>query len=713
MLYKSAAVSYTRVWFLFVVVLITMCCGASTATAQWVRQTNIPSPYDTNYWLDVFFLPANPNYGWVCGFNSAVLRTTDGGQTWQGVTLSGENLQLESIHFVNTTVGYTSGGGQILRTTDGGQTWVDVSPSSVIGGTFSLWGCYFVSPDTGVVIGGGCAGDSQNFYRTTDGGQTWSVYRTNIQNVGMTDALLFSGTGQGYASGSGTVWETLNGGQTWALLFITGTRDWQEEITNIGSTFLLPVSGSACGGDETVGGMRMTVDNGQSWRRYLANANMYGAFLLDSMRGWVCGGKGSAYYTPDGGKLWRKLDCGINPTDDLDDIWFINDSLGWVVGNSIYKLQTRAALPTHIVVTGATTFCEGGSIVLTAPKGYRSYQWSNGETVPVITVRQTGTYFLTAVDSLGCPYTFDTVRVEVRKRPVPSIAFSGSLNFCIGDSVELEAPSGYQRYEWSNGATTRRIAVRESGALSVTVTDAFGCKGTSNTVDVAVHMIRNQLRISLDADDKLSFDSAGVVQRLCRPIVIANINDTASFVLTTAFFAGNTLFSLPQHQLPVTIPPADSVVLTACYTPSRPSVEFDTLIVPDNCSQQRAVAVASGKPTVLHVESSCNLTLELRTIAYDRFILQVYPPFPTPATETVRIPIAVTMGNGEAVPLQYSLCNQLGIEVAKGEFSSASAAKGTGYAEMVIGVQHLPQGLYFASIRTPYGSAVVPVSVQR
>lgn len=711
MAYRKPTVLCARLWL--AIVFAVLCGTVHTATAQWVRQTNIPAPYNTVYWLDVFFLPSNPNYGWVCGYNSAVLRTTDGGQTWQGATLSGDNLQLESIHFVSPTIGYTSGRGHIFRTTDGGRTWTDVSPSNTIANGFALWGCFFVSPDTGVVLGGGCAGDRQNFYRTTDGGQSWSLFQASMRDIGMTDAMLFSGTGHGYASGSGSVWETFDGGQSWDILFLTGTRDWQEEITNIGSTFLLPVSGSPCGGDETQGGMRMTVDNGRTWQRHLINANMYGAFLLDSMRGWVCGGKGSAYYTSDGGVVWRKLDCGISPTDDLDDIWFINDSLGWVVGNSIYKLQTRAALPTHITVEGNTTLCEGGSVVLSAPDGYKSYQWSNGETVPVITVRQTGAYFLTATDSLGCPYSFDTVHIEVRQPPVPSVAIAGPLNFCIGDSVLLQAPPGYQQYEWSNGETTPQLVVRQSGSFSVTVTDAFGCKGTSNTVDIAVHMIRDQLRIRLDEGDVLSFDSAGVVERMCRPIVIANINDTASFVLTSAFFAGNTLFSLPQHQLPLVIPPADSVSLVACYTPSRPSVEFDTLIVPDNCSQQRAVAVASGKPTILHVEAACDLTLELRTIAYDHVILRIYPPFPAPAAETVRIPVSITADNNGEIALQYSLYNQLGIEVATGVVSLATIAKGTKNVDIPIDIQHMPHGLYFASIRTPYGSAVVPVSVQR
>lgn len=56
--------------------------------------------------LDVFFLKSNPDYGWVSGFNSLVLRTTDGGKTWNYSMTSKNNFyQLESVFFLNENVG--------------------------------------------------------------------------------------------------------------------------------------------------------------------------------------------------------------------------------------------------------------------------------------------------------------------------------------------------------------------------------------------------------------------------------------------------------------------------------------------------------------------------------------------------------------------------------------------------------------------------------
>jgi photosystem II stability/assembly factor-like uncharacterized protein len=688
--------------------ILAFCTGAS---AQWVRMNNIPEPYNSNYWLDVFFLPSAPQYGWICGYRSYILRTTDGGATWQGVTVDTNGLQLESIHFVSPNVGYTSGGGRILRTTDGGQSWRDVSPRQFL--YYELWGCYFVSADTGVVIGGGCSGDTQNFYRTTNGGQSWSLFQTNASEIGMTDAMLYSGNGLGYAAGSGTVWQTLDGGVSWSLILLTGGYDWQEEITNIGSTFLLPVSGSSCGGDDSRGGIRMTTNNGTTWRRYATGSNMYGAFLLDSLRGWACGGSGSAYYTPDGGRTWKKRDCGISPMDNLDDMFFINDTLGWTVGSGIYKLQTRAALPTTIAVTGPTKFCEGDSVLLSAPTGYMTYHWSTGETSPSIVVRTSGTYFIVATDSLGCPYDFDTVAVTVYKNPSPSITALGPTYFCIGDSVVLEASPGYAAYRWSTGETSRSIVVRLPGTYSVTVEDARGCTGTTESIEVIVRMIRDQLRIRTDADGSIAFDSITPTNRFCRTIVVVNMNDTSSYVLTEAMFAGNVLFSLPQHQFPLFIPAGDSVLLEACYSASQPLQETDTLIIIDNCSRQTALAVGTGRAHIYEAESKCDQSLILQTVAYKNFHLEVYPPFPNPASTRVSIPLIGPNGETAVLPTRCTVYNQFGVPVAEGTLRPRPDALDAGRSDMEIDVSTLVQGLYFALIRTPHGPVTVPLLVQR
>jgi hypothetical protein len=73
---------------------------------------------------------------------------------------------------------------------------------------------------------------------------------------------------------------------------------------------------------------------------------------------------------------------------------------------------TVDALPTAtIIVSGSTTFCQGGSVALTASEG-SSYLWSNGATTPSIEVSTAGDYTVTVTNSAGCSATSDTVTVS-------------------------------------------------------------------------------------------------------------------------------------------------------------------------------------------------------------------------------------------------------------------------------------------------------------
>lgn len=67
----------------------------------------------------------------------------------------------------------------------------------------------------------------------------------------------------------------------------------------------------------------------------------------------------------------------------------------------------------------------------------------------------------------------------------PVITASDTLVFCAGDSVELNAGDGYASYNWSNGAMTQKIMVRDTGSYSVEVANAAGCKGKATAVKVA------------------------------------------------------------------------------------------------------------------------------------------------------------------------------------------------------------------------------------
>jgi hypothetical protein len=58
---------------------------------------------------------------------------------------------------------------------------------------------------------------------------------------------------------------------------------------------------------------------------------------------------------------------------------------------------------------------------------------------------------------------------------------------CQGESITLNAPTGFARYEWSTGATTSSITVNQSGAYAVQVFDSSSCSGISDTINIVVH----------------------------------------------------------------------------------------------------------------------------------------------------------------------------------------------------------------------------------
>ncbi len=338
----------------FILNLIMFICLALSTTIvgssqYWERIQNIPAPYHNNYWLDVFFHPSNPNYGWICGFNGMILRTTDGGNTWRGTTINAYHL--ESVHFPTLQVGYVSGVEGIFKSTDGGATWFDITPEGTRDTTF-FWGCFFLNENYGLLVGDGCNGRLQHFWLTTDGGANWSVFIGNEDNTGMTDVMLYP-NGLGYASSSGKIWVTSDSGRTWQIFSTSGPSLWQEEITNIGSSFLVPFSGTTCTGGGNDGGMRFTTNNGVTWNSFRTGVPMFGTFLIDAQRGWACGYYREIYYTSNGGVTWQKRNCGVQ-SGNLDDIWFINETNGWVVGEGIYKLSN----PKGVAIKNALNFGE-------------------------------------------------------------------------------------------------------------------------------------------------------------------------------------------------------------------------------------------------------------------------------------------------------------------------------------------------------------------
>lgn len=271
-------------------------------------------------------------------------------------------------------------------------------------------------------------------------------------------------------------------------------------------------------------------------------------------------------------------------------------------------------LPATPVVTpgGPTTFCSGGSVTLSAPGGF-TYLWSTGATTQSITVSAAGSYFVTVKDANGCSATSGNTTVTVHLLPTPTITPSGPTTFCAGGNVTLSAPSGFNSYLWSTGATTQSINVTASGNYTVTVTDANGCSGTSPATTVTANPLPAP---TITPSGPTTFCAGGSVT-LSAPAGFASylwstgatsqsitVSTTGSYSVTvtdangcsgtsapTSVTAGSAVVPLITPSGPTTFCAGGSVTLTA-------SAGFASYLWSNGATTQSITVSASGSYTV-------------------------------------------------------------------------------------------------------------------
>lgn len=137
------------------------------------------------------------------------------------------------------------------------------------------------------------------------------------------------------------------------------------------------------------------------------------------------------------------------------------------------------------VVDGASVFCSGDSATISVTDAFSSYQWSNGNIAPAITVQSSGVYFVTVTNSEGCTAVSNAVKITVDPVEIPVITTSGDSVFCAGGTVILTA-SPASAYVWNTGDTAQSITVTAPGAYHVT---AHGLCTDFTSADVQITVL--------------------------------------------------------------------------------------------------------------------------------------------------------------------------------------------------------------------------------
>lgn len=289
---------------------------------------------------------------WVSGHAAAVLRTVDGGSTWETLTVPGaaaDSLQFRDVHAVDAAVAYLLAAGpgsrsRVYKTTDAGRTWQRLftnTDSSAFYDCFSFWDAAH-----GIAFSDAVAGHFQ-IRVTEDGGAHWMPVAAHL--------LPAAQPGEGSFAASGTCVVTLGPGHAWIgtgaadTARVLRTRDrgrtWEVTTAPIAGgrssgiaalAFRDTLHGIALGGDIALPNARtdnvaITADGGRTWRaggRPTFAGAVYGAATVPGRPGWVVavGPKGLDYSIDDGAS-WRSLD-----TLAYWSVGFGSRDRGWAVG---------------------------------------------------------------------------------------------------------------------------------------------------------------------------------------------------------------------------------------------------------------------------------------------------------------------------------------------------------------------------------------------
>ena len=263
---------------------------------------------------------------WASGSGSTVLRTVDGGQTWQKLIVADEALDFRDVDAIDAQTAYilSIGNGpasRIYKTTDAGKTWrlqFKNDDEKAFLDAMSFW-----DANHGIVFGDSV---DKKFYilTTADGGNTWTrvptenlppaqenegafaASGTNIALFGKSHAWI--GTG---AAAKSRVLHTSDGGHTWQVADTPIASGPSSGIFSV--AFRDAKHGVIAGGDyrkesEAIDNMAITNDGGVTWTlvKGLSGFRSVVAYV-PGQNTLIAIGPSGGDYSRDDGRTWSAI----------------------------------------------------------------------------------------------------------------------------------------------------------------------------------------------------------------------------------------------------------------------------------------------------------------------------------------------------------------------------------------------------------------------
>jgi gliding motility-associated-like protein len=355
-------------------------------------------------------------------------------------TITGNNFCMGSNTTLNAGIGYnsyvwsTSANSQTITINSGGTYYVTVSDISGCSGVAQITISVYPLP-------------------AVNAGNNVSICNGNQTILNVTGALTYSwspSTGLSSTSGSSV---TANPTNTTEYT-VTGTNiNGCTNVDNIIVTVSSPPNPTITGSTTFCSGNSTTLNAGSGYTSYF----------------WSNGLNTQSITVNSSGTYYVTVSNGCSGSTQI---------------SVTSKPSPNASFNVQGNCMGQTTFFYNTSSIVSPD----FYLWEFGdgnastETSPNHIYENSGNYtaYLVAFSLNGCRDTSQFNYVAINPLPIVSIMASDTIIYGNGNQVQLTVNSQGGNVQWSTGMQNPTISVNTAGHYSVTVTDHFGCSGTSS-----------------------------------------------------------------------------------------------------------------------------------------------------------------------------------------------------------------------------------------
>ncbi len=278
--------------------------------------------------------------------------TTDGGVTWNLASVPGGTF-VQRFFFRDPLNGWAVGTKEnVIRTSDGGQTWQTLRGglNAPIAFDRVLEDIFMADLNRGVAVG-----NSGLLYTTNDGGVNWTLRQSGsgerVHKIVATDAWHAWA-----AMESGEILKTTDGGNFWKRgRFYIGASP--ADATIAGIAFPSEQNGWAAirgrMGSPNVPSILKTTDSGNSWQP-VTNAPAHNAYALDTFDGQTIvsvgfdGGGAPIVRSTDGGQTWTRLT--FPGSSIIRDVDMVSPSVGYAAAGARILKSTDGFATWNVVL---------------------------------------------------------------------------------------------------------------------------------------------------------------------------------------------------------------------------------------------------------------------------------------------------------------------------------------------------------------------------